>query len=135
MGLSGDPSQRQDDLKGRVRAQLRGAARSGTPVTYRDLALALDLLPPNTIHQLTELLEALMAEDAIAARPFIAALVVSKVRRGLPAPGFFDCARRLGRFDDTGDALEAAAYHARELASAIAYWSEDGRDVEGSDIR
>lgn len=135
MGLSGDPRQQQGDVKDQVRARLREAAQTGTPVTYRDLALALGLSPPNTIHQLTELLEALMAEDATAARPFIAALVVSKVRRGLPAPGFFDCARRLDRFDDTDDALEAAAYHARELASAIAYWSEDGRDVKGSDIR
>lgn len=121
MGLSGSARQ-HDDLEGRVRAQLRLAARRGTPVTYRDLALALDLSPPNTIHQLTELLEALMAEDAAVGRPFIAALVVSKARRGLPAPGFFDCARRLGRFADTGDALEAAAYHARELAVAVAYW-------------
>ena len=39
-----------------------------------------------------------MEEDAVANRPFIAALAISKVRSGLPAPGFFDCARRLGRF-------------------------------------
>lgn len=129
MGLSGSARQ-HDDLRDQVRTQLRLAARRGTPVTYRDLALALDLSPPNTIHQLTELLEVLMSEDAAAGCPFIAALVVSKARRGLPAPGFFDCARRLGRFDDTGDALEAAAYHARELAVAIAYWREAGPDAE-----
>jgi hypothetical protein len=29
-------------------------------------------------------------------RQFIAALVISKARGGLPAPGFFDCARPLG---------------------------------------
>jgi hypothetical protein len=39
-----------------------------------------------------------MEEDAAADRPFIAALVISRVRGGLPAPGFFNCARRLGRF-------------------------------------
>lgn len=128
MGLSG--SARQHDLKGQVRAKLRAAARRGVPVTYRDLALALDLSPPNTIHQLTELLETLMAEDAAAGRPLIAALAVSKARRGLPAPGFFDSACRLGRFHDTGDALEAAAYHARELAFATAYWQEAGAGAE-----
>lgn len=132
MGLSGSARQ-HDHLKDQVRAQLRLAAWRGTPVTYRDLALALALSPPNTIHQLTELLEALMAEDAAADCPFIVALVVSKARRGLPAPGFFDCARRLGRFDHKGDALEAAAYHARELAGAIAYWREAGPDAEDAE--
>ena len=43
-----------------------------------------------------------MAEDAATERPFIAAIAISKARGGLPAPGFFDCARRLGRF--AGDA-------------------------------
>jgi len=135
MGLSGDPRQQHNDLKRQVRARLRGAAQSGTPVTYRDLALALDLLPPNRIHQLTELLESLMAEDAAASRPFIAALVVSKARRGLPAPGYFECAHRLGRFDGADDALTAMVYHAREFAAATAYWSEAELDGEGPDVR
>jgi len=51
----------------------------------------------------TEALEGLMEEDAPADRPFIAALAISKARGGLPAPGFFDCARRLGRFAGTRD--------------------------------
>jgi hypothetical protein len=37
-----------------------------------------------------------MGEDAAVDRPFIAALAISKARGGLPAPGFFDSARRLG---------------------------------------
>jgi hypothetical protein len=60
------------------------------------LAKALDILPPHSIHQVTEGLERLMEEDAAADRPFIAALAISKTRGGLPAPGFFACARRLG---------------------------------------
>jgi len=32
-------------------------------------------------------------EDAESDRPLIAALTISKVRGGLPAPGFFGCAR------------------------------------------
>jgi hypothetical protein len=62
------------------------------------LAKALQILPPHAIHRMTEALERLMGEDAAAGRPFIAALAISKARGGLPAPGFFDCARRLGRF-------------------------------------
>lgn len=72
------------------------------PITYREAAKGLLLAPPNTIHQVTEALEQLMAVDATADRPFISAMVISKARDGLPAPGFFDCAVRLGRF--VGDA-------------------------------
>lgn len=51
-----------------------------------------------------------MAEDVAADRPFIAAMVISKARGGLPAPGYFDCAARLGRFaGDANAALTAAA--------------------------
>ena len=53
-----------------------------------------------------------MEEDAAADRPFIAALAISKARDGLPAPGFFDCAGRLGRFADRQD---ARTFHAAEL--------------------
>lgn len=61
-----------------------------------------------------------MAEDAAADRPFIAAIAISKARGGLPAPGFFDCARRLGR-DETGP--EAWAFHAGEFNAAVSFWA------------
>lgn len=128
MGLRGHDAA---PLIEQVRLHLRRAAARGLPVTYRDLALALELPPPNTIHQVTELLEALMAEDAAAGRPFLAALVVSKARRGLPGPGFFECAHRLGRLRDATDPLDAAAYHARALAAAAKYWGGPGSDASG----
>jgi site-specific recombinase XerD len=56
----------------------------------------------------------LMEEDAAADRPFIAALVISKARGGLPAPGFFECARRLGRFAGDPDTQAAWSFHAAE---------------------
>jgi hypothetical protein len=49
----------------------------------------LHILPPHSIHRVTEALERLMEEDAATDRPFIAALAISKARAGLPAPGFF----------------------------------------------
>jgi len=72
----------------RVRTYLCRIVGQATPITYQTLAKALGLSPPNTIHQLTVALESLIEEDAAAARPLIAALVVSKTRGGLPAPGF-----------------------------------------------
>ena len=98
------------------------ARKCGT-ITYRELAQRLGLQPPHTIRQLTEALEHLMAEDAAAARPFIAAMVISKARGGLPAPGFFDCARRLGRFAGDEAGLETWAFHAREFNAAVAFWA------------
>ena len=62
----------------------------------------------------TEALERLMEEDAAADRPFIAALAISKARGGLPGPGFFDCARRLGRFAGDPDGQDARTFHAAE---------------------
>ena len=82
----------------RLLAHLQKIAEQRVPITYQELAKALGLVPPNAIHQVTEALEHLMAEDAATDRPFIAAIAISKARGGLPAPGFFDCARRLGRF-------------------------------------
>lgn len=69
-------------LARRVRMHLCRIAGEGTPITYQALAKTLDLSPPNTIHQLSVALECLIEEDAAAARPLIAALVISKVRGG-----------------------------------------------------
>jgi hypothetical protein len=103
----------------RARAFLESAAKRRILFTYQELAKALDILPPHSIHQVTEALERLMEEDAAADRPFIAALAISKTRGGLPAPGFFDCARRLGRFADGQD---ARMFHAAELNAVFARW-------------
>jgi hypothetical protein len=81
-----------------VRGFLENFAKRQIPITYQELAKALQILPPHTIHRVTEAPERLMEEDAAADRPFITALAISKARGGLPAPGFFECARRLGRF-------------------------------------
>jgi hypothetical protein len=97
-------------------------AAAGLTITYGGLARLLELSPPNTIHQITVGLEHLMEEDAEAGRPFIAALVLSKARGGLPAMGFFDCARRLGRFAGDPNSVEARSFHAAEQNAAEKFW-------------
>jgi hypothetical protein len=104
---------------GRLRTFLESVAKRRSLITYQELAKALRILPPHSIHRVTEALERLMEEDAAADRPFIAALAISKARGGLPAPGFFDCARRLGRF---ADGLDARTFHAAELNAVFARW-------------
>ena len=112
-----------ETLARRLRAHLQTRATQRLPITYQQAAQGLLLVPPNTIHQITEALEQLMVEDAAADRPFIAAMVISKVRGGLPAPGFFDCAARLGRFVGDATCLDAWAFHAVELNAAVAFWA------------
>jgi len=105
-----------------VRAFLEGVAKRRILITYQELAKALQILPPHSIHRVTEALERLMEEDAAADRPFIAALAISKARGGLPAPGFFDCARRLGRFAGDPHGQDARTFHAAELNAVFARW-------------
>jgi hypothetical protein len=105
-----------------VRAFLESLAKRRIPIAYQELAKALQIAPPHSIQQVTEALERLMEEDAAADRPFIAALVISKARGGLPAPGFFDCARQLGRFAGDPDGQDAWSFHAAELNAAFARW-------------
>lgn len=116
-----------DALTSRMRVYLIALAARAQSITYAMLADALDVRPPNRIHQVTEALEALMAEDVANGHPFIAALVISAHRRGLPAPGFFETACALGRFDDQADGPEAIAYHHRAFAEAVAFWGNAAR--------
>lgn len=113
--------ERADDVDtAALRGLLEEAARAGTTRTYQQVATALGLEPPQTIHRVALALERLMHEDVAARRPLLAAVVVSRTRAGLPAPGFFAHARALGRYNgpDTGPA--AAAFHADELAAVYA---------------
>jgi hypothetical protein len=105
-----------------MRAFLEEAAKRRITITYQELVNALQIVPPRSIHQVTEALEYLMKEDLAANRPFVAALAISKARGGLPAPGFFDCARRLGRFAGDPDGQDDRTFHAAELNAVFARW-------------
>ena len=118
-----------ETLARRLRAFLQAVATRRLPITYREAAKGLRLAPPNTIHHVTEALEQLMVEDAAADHPFIAAMVISKARGGLPAPGFFDCATRLGRFAGDATGQEACAFHGEEFNAAVVFW---GRAASGN---
>jgi hypothetical protein len=118
-----NPTDPTNALARRLRLHLQVLAAQRVPIIYRELAKTMLLSPPHTIHQLTEALEQLMAEDKAADHPFIAAMVVSKWRGGLPAPGFFDCAARLGRFAGDASGAEARAFHAGEFNASVALWA------------
>jgi len=120
-----------ETLARRLRAHLQARATQRSPITYHEAATALRLSPPNTIHQVRQALEQLMTEDAAADRPFIAAMVIGKSRGGLPAPGFFDCAARLGRFAGDAAGPGAQVFHAAQLSAAVALWAPPGESRNG----
>ncbi|WP_166416408.1 hypothetical protein [Cochlodiniinecator piscidefendens] len=111
------PEHAGNALAAQVRAYLSDLTRHDVPVTYHALAKSMQLSPPNTIHQITMALECLIEEDAAAGHPLIAALVISKTRGGLPAPGFFDSARRVERFGE-----DPSAFHKAEFDNAVKFW-------------
>ncbi|MCW5711469.1 hypothetical protein J2Y63_006980 [Shinella sp. BE166] len=109
-------------LKDRLRVVLIEQARTGEPVTYRELADRLGLTPPQTIHRVAQALEVLMAEDALAGRPLLAALCVSRLQQRLPARGFFVTAEALGIFAGDPEGLEARNFHEREFQRTLALY-------------
>lgn len=103
-----------------LRRALVPVARLGSWLGYAQLAEALALPQPHSIRRAALLLEALMAEDAAARLPFLAALVVSPRRGLLPAPGFFEAAAALGRAQALAD---PAAFHAAERQAVLAFYA------------
>lgn len=81
-------------------------------LTYLEVADALAMPGPQRIHKTARLIEILLKRDADAGRPLRSALVTSRARPGLPAPGFFDRARRMRLFDGENP----QDFHARLLA-------------------
>lgn len=105
-------------LSTRLREWLIALPDDALPVTYRDAASAMQLIPPSTIGQLTKALEVMMEEDVAAKRPMFAALVVSR-QDGMPRPGFFEQAVKLGRFSSDSSTHRAAYLLEREGVMAI----------------
>lgn len=118
-------------LKDRLRRILMERAQTETLVTYKGLAERLGIGPPQTIRRVAGLLERLMAEDAEAGRPLLAALCVGRLRHNLPAPGFFTTAGELGLFTGDPEGREARDFHERELDRIFTRYRQlpSGRDL------
>ncbi len=91
-------------------------AKTGNTTTYRELAQRLRLVPPHTIHRVTEALERLTEEDVAAGCPMLAALCVSKIEPGVSARGFFLVAKALGVYSGEPSGAEAG-----ELQRALSF--------------
>ena len=93
----------RDDWQTRASQLLMTVIKDRSVITYNQLATAAGLDGPHRIHRLTGWLEQIMEEDFRCGRPLRAAVVISKARGGLPAPGFFSHAQTLGLDFSTAD--------------------------------
>lgn len=109
-----------EDWLARLERLLITLAQESRVMTYAEVARALDLPPPHTIHKAAELIEALMRHHAAAGAPQLASLVVSKARGGLPAPGYFALLGELGLYPGPDNGPEAQAFHAGAVAACFA---------------
>ncbi|WP_459208128.1 hypothetical protein ACSMEV_09295 [Pseudomonas sp. MLB6B] len=96
------------------------ARRQRHLLTYRALIERLQL-PTPAMQTLAAALEHLAMLDTRAEQPLRSALVISQGASRLPRTGFFECAARLGRFSGPVDGLEAASWHASEVARVFEY--------------
>ena len=99
INLNSDPESWQQNAHDEIIAVIKNKDR----ITYNALAATAKMTGPHKIHRLTSWLEQLMAEDHYNDRPLRAAVVISKARGGLPAPGFFNKAKELGLDFETTD--------------------------------
>lgn len=115
-------------LADRLRPLLEAVARRRATVTYAELASTAEVESPHTIHKTTQALELLMAEDAADGRPLLAAVVVSRRREDLPAPGFFQRAAEIGCYFGPDSGPQAATFHALELERVWAAFGTPSAD-------
>ena len=102
-----------------ARAKIMAVIRNKDQITYKSLAVTANITGPHKIHRLTSWLEQLMAEDHQSGRPLRAAVVVSKARGGLPAPGFFDKAKELGLDFETTDRRTSYNIYLQKVYASI----------------
>ena len=95
----------------RVEMALASAQRANQTITYAELADAARIPKPHRIHKLTQWLENSMRKDYAAGEPLRAALVISRHRDGLPAPGFFLLCGELGLYQGAVSGQCAVKFH------------------------
>ena len=90
---------------------LRGLALRRETTTYLALAQALAVPPPHHLRKV------MLALELLAIR---AALVVSRTREPIPAPGFFAHLLKLGAYAGAEEGQPARRWHEAELARIYA---------------
>ena len=103
----------------RAEMALASATSLGRILTYAEMADAADIPAPQRIQKLTLWLETTMRQDHAAGQPLRAALVISRNRNGLPAPGFFLLCQELGIYQGSETGADATQFHQTMIAALI----------------
>jgi hypothetical protein len=99
-----------------IEARLTTLVARRETTTYLALAEALRVAPPHHLRKVMRALEVLASRHHEAGRPLLAALVVSRVRAPIPAPGFFAHLTSLGAYAGPEEGDAARRWHEAELA-------------------
>ncbi len=102
------------------------AAWNREVITYRDLAKIAKTPTPLSIHSLTLELERLIRKDHYAGRPLLGSIAISRVRNGIPAPGFFKLCQDIGRYFGPIDGPQAVLFHRIEIEAVYAAAKDPG---------
>ena len=114
------PPTNQDHVwQNRAEMALASATSRGRIVTYAEMADAADIPAPQRIHKLTLWLEKTMRQDHAVGQPLRAALVISRNRNGLPAPGFFLLCQELGIYQGAETGADATQFHKTMIADLM----------------
>jgi hypothetical protein len=97
-------------------------AKKRETTNYKELAEQLSFTPPNTIAQVTELLEACQEDDALLGRPQIVAVVIQKSGAPYPRSGFFQKLVELNLYKGNDSGTEAEMWHQNELEKVFNYY-------------
>jgi hypothetical protein len=102
-----------NELQQRLRGYLGGLARQGETISYRQLAMLLEIPSPMAIRSLALALEDVIREDAaIGVFPSVACLAVSQANPTIPRAGFFILLRELDLYSGADEGSAAEIFHA-----------------------
>ena len=113
------PTNEDHGWQNRAEMALASATSLGRIVTYAEMADAANIPAPQRIHKLTLWLEKTMRQDHAAGQPLRAALVISRNRNGLPAPGFFLLCAELGIYQGAETGADATQFHQTLIAALM----------------
>ena len=115
------PTNEDYSWQNRAEMALASATSLGRIVTYAEMADAANIPAPQRIHKLTVWLETTMRQDHSAGQPLRAALVISRSRNGLPAPGFFLLCQALGIYQGPETGADATQFHQTMVAALMSH--------------
>lgn len=104
--------------------RVRQVAASEQLISYGEVAMMIGIGTQGNANRntLTSILDQINQREVNAGRPLLSALVVHQHGR-TPGPGFYNCARALGRLRSR-DEVDEIAFWANEVKAVYACWRQ-----------